>query len=123
MPLGSQLNAALGAQGALAVLGDLTTGATATGTGASTAYAITAANTVFTTVAAGTGAKLPVTPTVSAKDRLHVANNGVNTLSVYPPTGGRLGTATANVPANVAPGKAAYFFCIDGTNYSAVLSA
>ena len=123
MPLGSQLNAWLGTQGALAVLGDLTTGATAAGTGQSTAYAITTANTVFTTVAAGTGAKLPVTPTVSAKDRLHVANNGANTLAVYPPTGGRLGTATANVPALIAPGKAADFLCLDGTNYTAVLSA
>ena len=123
MPLGSQLNAWLGTQGALAVLGDLTTGATAAGTGQSTAYAITTANTVFTTVGAGTGAKLPVTPTVSAKDRLHVANNGANTLAVYPPTGGRLGTATANVPALIAPGKAADFLCLDGTNYTAVLSA
>ena len=123
MAFGSQLNAWLGTQGALAVLGDLTTGATAAGTGQSTAYAITTANTVFTTVGAGTGAKLPVTPTVSAKDRLHVANNGANTLAVYPPTGGRLGSATANVPALIAPGKAADFFCIDGTNYSAVLSA
>ena len=123
MPLGSQLNAWLGTQGALAVLGDLTTGATAAGTGQSTAYTITTANTVFTTVGGGTGAKLPVTPTVSAKDRLHVANNGANTLAVYPPTGGRLGTATANVPALIAPGKAADFLCLDGTNYTAVLSA
>ena len=123
MAFGSQLNAWLGSQAALAILGDLTTGATAAGTGQSTAYAITTANTVFTTVGAGTGAKLPVTPTVSAKDRLHVANHGANTLAVYPPTGGKLSNRTANVPALVAPNKSADFLCLDGTNYSALLGA
>ena len=123
MPLGAQLNAQLGSAAALAILGELTAAATATGASQSTAYAITTANTVFTTVAAGTGARLPVTPTVSANDRLHVANHGASTLAVYPPTGGKFGTASANVPALIAPGKCADFFCLDGTNYTANLSA
>jgi len=118
---GSQLNPHFGATASLALLGDLTSGATAAGTGQSTAYAITTVNTVFTTVAAGTGAVLPVTPTVSANDRLHVANHGANTLAVYPPTGGKLSNNTANVPALLAVGKCADFLCLDGTNYSALL--
>jgi hypothetical protein len=122
--LGSQIYVATGDQQvALAVLGELTSGATAAGTSQSTAYAITTANTVFTTVAAGTGARLPVTPTVSANDRLHVANHGANTLAVYPPTGGKLSNRNANVPALIAPNKCAEFLCLDGTNYSALLSA
>lgn len=123
MSLGSQLNAQLGSAAALVILGELTTSASGAGTNQSTATAITTANTVFTTVAAGTGGRLPVTPTVSANDRLHVANHGANTLALYPPVGGKLGTASTNVPALIAPGKAADFFCIDGTNYSALLSA
>ena len=123
MPLGSQLNAWLGTQAALAILGELTAAATAAGTTQATAYAITTANTVFTTVAAGSGARLPVTPTVSANDRLHVANHGANTLAVYPPTSGKLSNRTANVPALIAPNKSADFLCLDGTNYSALLGA
>ena len=123
MPFGSQLNATVGAQAALAILGDLTSAATAAGTTQGTAYAITTVNTVFTTVAAGAGGILPVTPTVSANDRVHVANHGANTLAVYPPSGGKLSNRTANVPALISPNKCADFFCIDGTNYSAVLSA
>lgn len=121
--LGSQLNATLGTQAALAILGDLNAAATSAGTTQATAFAITTANTVFTTVAAGSGARLPVTPAVSANDRLHVANHGANTLTVYPPTGGALSSNTVNVPALVAPKKCAEFLCIDGTNYSVSLSA
>lgn len=123
MAFGSQLNAQLGSAAALVILGELTASATAAGTTQATAYAITTANTIFTTVAAGTGGRLPLTPTVSANDRLHVANHGANTLALYPATGGKFGTSTAGVPAMIAPGKCADFFCIDGTNYTALLSA
>lgn len=123
MPLGSQLNTAFGTQGALAVLGDLSTAVSAAGTTQGTATLLTTASSLVTTVGAGAGVKLPATPTVSANDRLHVANHGANTLAVYPPSGGKLGTASTNVPALVAPGKCADFFCTDGTNYTALLSA
>ncbi len=123
MAFGSQLNAQVGNQAALAILGELTAAATAAGTTQSTAYAIVTANTVFTTVAAGAGGRLPVTPTVSSGDRLHVANHGANTLALYPPSGGKLSNRTANVPALIAPNKCADFLCLDGTNYSALLGA
>lgn len=122
MAFGSQLNNALGETAALAILGDLAS-LSAAGTTQATATAITTANAVVGTVGAGSGVRLPVTPTVSAKDRLHVANHGLNMLAVYPPSGGKLGTASANVPAMIAPGKSADFMCIDGTNYTALLSA
>lgn len=123
MALGSQLNATIGAQAALAVLGELSTAISAAGTTQAGATLLTTATSIVTTVAAGSGVRLPVTPAVSAGDRLHVANHGANTLAVYPPTGGALSANTANVPAMVAAKKSADFLCIDGTNYSAMLGA
>lgn len=123
MALGAQLNSSLGAQAALAVLGSLSASITAAGTTQGTATLLSNANNIVTTVAAGTGVRLPVTPVVGPNDRLHVANHGANTLAVYPPSSGKLGTASTNVPAMIAPGKCGDFFCIDGTNYTAVLSA
>lgn len=122
--LGSQLNAAFGdVQVVLAILGDLNTAVSAAGTNQATATLLTASTSIVTTVNAGTGVRLPLTPTVSAKDRLHVANHGANTLAVYPPSGGKLSNNTANVPALIAPNKCADFYSIDGTNYTALLSA
>lgn len=123
MALGAQLNASLGSQAALAVLGSLSPSVSAAGANQAGATQLSAANNVVTTTGAGTGVRLPVTPVVSANDRLHVANHGANTLAVYPPTGGALSANTANVPAMIAPKKCADFLCIDGTNYIALLSA
>jgi hypothetical protein len=120
--LGLQLNSWFGFQRALAILGEQAT-LSGAGTTQGTATQITTANAVFATVAVGTGGVLPVSPAVSANYRIHVANNGVNTLAIYPPSGGKLGSASVNVPALIAPGKCADFYCVDGTNYTALLSA
>lgn len=122
MPFGSQLNSAIGSQGALAVLGNLAT-VSAAGTTQAAATALTAVNNIVTTVASGSGVRLPITPTVSANDRLHVANHGANALAAYPPVGGKLSNNAANVPAMIAVNKCADFICIDGTNYTALLGA
>ena len=122
--LGFELYTALGnSQQALAILGSLSAGVSAAGTVQSTATLLTSANNIVTTVGAGSGVRLPLTPSVSANDRLHVANHGANTLAVYPPSGGKLSNNTANVPAMIAVNKCADFFCIDGTNYTALLGA
>lgn len=123
MAIGAELNASLNSQAALAVLGSLSASVSAAGSTQGTATLLSSANNIVTTVAAGAGVKLPTSPTVSANDRLHVANHGANTLACYPPTGGQLNNNTANVPAMIAPKKSADFFCIDGTNYTAILSA
>ena len=123
MALGSQINSVLGAQAAVVILGDVGDGLSAAGTTQGTATAIVHVSSIFTTVDPGTGGRLPVTPTVSARDRLHVANHGANTLLVYPPSGGKLSNRTANWPAQIPPNKCGDFLCIDGTNYSALLSA
>jgi uncharacterized membrane protein YqgA involved in biofilm formation len=121
--LGSQLNAVLGTQPTLVILGDLNAAVSAAGTTLATATLLVASTSIVTTVSAGTGVRLPATPTVSAKDRMHVANHGANTLAVYPPSGGALSANTANVPAMIAPKKCAEFICIDGTNWSVLLGA
>lgn len=123
MAFGSQLAQWFGTPRTLVLLGEQAV-ISAAGTTQGTAAAITTANAVVGTVSAfGAGVILPVTPAVSANDRIHVANQGANTLACYPPVGGALGKAAANVPAMIASGKAADFYCIDGTNYSAILSA
>lgn len=121
MPFGSQLNASLGSQGALAVLGDLNAAVVAAGTTQATATAIGTVNSIVTTTGFKAGVRLPVTPTVSANDRLHIANFGANDLAVYPPSGGKLNNNTANVPLILAQKKSADFFCINGTDYSVVI--
>jgi hypothetical protein len=76
---------------------------------------------IFTTVAASTGAILP--SNLSASDEMWVANYGANSLSVYPPTGGKINNGSANAAVAVAAGKNASFICIDGTNFLAAISA
>jgi hypothetical protein len=123
MALGAQLNACLGSQAALAVLGSLSSAVSAAGTTQAGATLLNSANNIVTTAGPGSGVRLPVTPVVSANDRLHVANHGVNALAVYPPVGAKLSNNTTNVPAILAPTKCADFLCIDGTNYVAMLGA
>ena len=120
--LGSQLNATiLNAQVVLAILGDLDAAVVAAGTTQATATLLTASTSIVTS---GTGGvRLPVTPTVSAKDRLHVANHTSVVQAIYPPSGGSLSGNTANAPLMMAPKKCADFLCIDGTNYSALVGA
>jgi len=122
--LGIQLSDALGSRQALAILGDQAT-ISAAGTNQATATAITTAVAIVSTVALGTGVILPKSTAVSLNggDRIHIANHGANALAVYPPVGGKLSNNTVNVPAMIAPNKCADFYNIDGTNWTALLSA
>lgn len=122
MAFGSQLNGIFGAQKAIVLLGEQST-ISAAGTNQATATAITTANCIVGTVAAGSGVVLPGSTVVSANDRVFVMNAGANTLACYPPSGGTLNNAAANVPALIAPGKCVDFYCRDGTNYAANLGA
>ena len=120
--LGSQLNVTIqNAQQVLAILGDLNAAVVAAGTSQSGATLLSASSSIVTT---GTGGvRLPAMPTVSSKDRLHVANHLAVMLACYPPSGGKLSNQATNAPAMLAPGKCADFLCLDGTNYSALLGA
>ena len=83
---------------AISIIGDNDYGATATGTNAATAYAVGYTNTIFTTVAASTGAILPANAATS--DLITIVNRGANALTVYPNTGGTVdGGASVSLAA------------------------
>lgn len=83
---------------AISIIGDNDYGVTATGSSASDAYALGYTNTVFTTVAASTGAILPAGQATS--DLVRVVNHGANALTVYPNTGGTVdGGASVSISA------------------------
>jgi hypothetical protein len=110
-------NSGLSAQ---ASVGLLANSLTATGNSQGTALALGSDFNVFTTVAASTGCILP---TGSAADWYTVVNHGSNTLSVYPPVGGKIANGSTNAAFSVGANKTAQFQCIDGLNYAASLSA
>lgn len=91
--------------------GDIDLGVTATGTTQADAYILRACNTRFDTVAASTGAVLPIG---APSDDYAVTNFGANTLNVYPPLGGKINNGAANAAVTIAANGMAYFLCVDG---------
>ena len=113
---------------AAAISGNLQTGQTALGTTQANAFAINANYTHFSTVAASTGATLPVvsaTPGLGAQqgDEYEIYNYGANSLSVYPGLGGSIATGGANAAFAVANGESAKFVLLTTTLWGAILSA
>ena len=104
------------AAAAIAIVGDYDcgpspfTGATATGATQATAYVLSAVRTKFGTVAAGTGALLPVG---APGDELTVTNFGANALAVYPQVGGAINNGGVNASVNVAANGTTIFVCMD----------
>lgn len=86
-------------------------GAVALGSTQGTAYQISACTTRFGTVAASTGAVLPIG---APSDDYAIANFGANTLNVYPPLGGSINNGTANAAITIAANGAAFLVCMDG---------
>jgi len=118
----------LGTSGALAqasCTGMLQNNLTALGSSQATALLAPSDFMVFTTVAASTGVILPAALNGAANpgDYYTVVNHGANSLSVYPPVGGKISTGAANAAFAVASGKTAFLVCIDGTNWAASVSA
>jgi len=103
------------------VVGIVANTLTAAGSSQATALAIGADINIFTTTASSTGAILP--STLGAGDSMTVVNHGANTLSVYPPVGGKIANGSTNAAFSVAATKAATFTCIDNLNFLAELSA
>lgn len=76
----------------------MTTYLTATGTTQSGAYPLEYSGGVFGTVPAGAGARLPGANPVT----IPIFNQGVNSLSLYPSAGDKIGTNGVNVAVSVA---------------------
>lgn len=107
-----------------ASLGILSNSLTATGSTQGTALALPSDFNIFTTVAASTGAILPgAVPTSNVTDVYIVVNHGASTLSVYPPTGGKIANGSTNAAFSVAANKTAFFYKISSTDYAASVSA
>lgn len=88
--------------------GSTATGLTGAGTTSADALQLTAGVNVFSTVGAGSGAKLPSDPLVGM---VAVINGGANALLVYPgETGGQINNETATTGSySVANAKTALF--------------
>jgi len=121
MPLKNELMAGGLAASPANLLGTDTavTGVTATGSTQGTAYALVSSFTLFSTVAASTGAILPAAS--GAEDHL-LYNGGAQTLTVYPATGQTINGGAANAGVSVPAGKSARFTAA-GTQWIANVSA
>lgn len=123
MPIKAK-DTALGMRAELAnvVVGTVLAGLTATGTNQATAYVLTLDdNHVFTTVAVNSGCIFLTT--YAPGDTVRIANFGANPLSVYPPSGGTINTASANVPIPIIPGWNGNFTAITATTWLAITGA
>lgn len=116
-------NSALTAQASLGII-NASSALTATGTTQATALALPSDWNLFTTVAASTGCILPANGSnVNMTDVYIVMNHGANTLSVYPPTGGKIANGSANAAFSVAANKMATFVNIGSGNWAGSVSA
>lgn len=100
----------------LALLGSNSATFTATGTTAATAAALTTSFTNINAGAAFTGAILPVS--MNPSDVMRVCNATSTEKCVYPPSGGKLNGATANVPCVMPANCTKTFTCVNGTDWS-----
>lgn len=96
-------------------------GISAAGTTQGTATALTKDQNEVTTVAAGSGVKLPAS---TAGNAIAVANaQATNALLVYPATGDAINALAANTALSLAAGKNAIFFCCAAGKWYAVVTA
>lgn len=101
-----------------AIQGRVAAGLTATGANQGAALPLVHALSVFSTVAASTGALLPAKASVG--DRFEVSNHGANALLVYPPVGGTIGTGAANASFSVAVNTTRAFRKVSATAWTAL---
>lgn len=80
---------------ASAIVGTIADGLTATGTTQATAYLVSTDTSVFSTVAANTGCRLPMG---GENDQYLIINDGANSLKIYPPNGGTINGGAADAP-------------------------
>lgn len=85
----------------------LDTGLVATGNTQATAFPVCAVFNVFSTVAASSGALLPLWVPINSE--VTIRNAGANSINVYPPIGNRINGAAVNASLVVAAGSTARF--------------
>jgi hypothetical protein len=97
------------------IVGDSAVNISAAGTTQGTATVITADNNYITTCASGAGVILP---SGEISQSTNIFNNGLNSLAVYPPVGGMLGSLPINTPSYIASGQSAEYFYSSALNSS-----
>jgi len=103
------------------IVGDVTSGATATGSAITDAYDNTTVGVEFTTTASSTGCQLiPCNP----GDMQWVYNAGAQTLSVYPDSAlAKIQNGSVGAAFSVAANKGALFIKRNTLDYMAILTA
>ena len=115
---------ALQAQASVGLLSASSNALTATGSSQGTALSLPSDFNICTTVAASTGVILPAAGNQNnAGDNYIVVNHGANSLSVYPPTGGKIANGSVNVALALAANKTGFYLHIGSGNYAASISA
>lgn len=108
---------------AVASLGIPTVGQTATGA-SQNSLTLPSDFVVYTTVTLNNGPTLPAENAQNtATDQYIIVNHGANSMNVWPPTGGKIGTGSTNAALAVPAGKTAWFLHIGSGNYAASVSA
>lgn len=109
---------------AQASVGFLSNNLTAAGSTQGTALALPSDFNIVTTTAASTGVILPAAgPQCSPGDSFIVVNHGANSLTVYPPTGGKIANGSANAGLALASNKTGFYLHLGSGNYAASISA
>ena len=115
-PQANLMGAGCAALQARASMGFPSSGLTATGSTQGTALPLPSDFNIFNTVAASTGTVLPPASfQYQITDTVITVNHGANPLTVYPPTGGKIGTSATNAGLAVPSGKTAWFLLVDTT--------
>ena len=100
-----------------AICGDVSASVTAAGSSATDAELVSAAITRASTVASGTGVKLPA---AEAGAMMVVRNDGAETLTVYPQTGSTIDGAAS---VTIVAAKASLFFGTSNTTWVTLAGA
>lgn len=100
-----------------AIVGDVANTLTAAGSSATDALSLSAIHNRVSTTAASTGVKLPPSETGA---KVMVANDGANSLTVYPQSGSTIDGASS---VSIATTKRRLFIGITPTTWVSILSA
>lgn len=100
-----------------AAIKSIGSGISAAGTNQSTATALTKTINEVTSVSSGQGVKLP---TPEAGELILIANQGANSLSVYPQTGATINALSANASISMATDTRKLLFAVTSTKWFAI---
>lgn len=79
---------------------------------------------IYTTSTLNTGPTLPAASSqCNVADNFIIVNHSANNMSVWPPTGGKIGTGSTNAALTLPAGKTGFYLHIGSGNYAASISA